>query len=76
MFVAVNLIRIRSIPRVVMALGSEVSENTSKNASQKVKKIPANNVNDKCGDDDSVSKGKLDIAHAHYVTYFSRSFIS
>lgn len=41
-----------------MALGSEVNENSSKNASQKVKKCPANNVNDKCASD-NVNKGKF-----------------
>lgn len=46
-----------------MALGSEVSENSAKNASLKVKKCPANSVNDKCAGD-SVSKGKWKIVHA------------
>lgn len=47
------------IPRVVMALGSEVNDNSSKNATQKVKKCPAsNNGNDKSGNE-NVSKGKF-----------------
>lgn len=74
MFVAVGqsdwILRILLIHRVVMALGSEVSENSTKNASQKVKKCPANTVNDKCGGD-SVSKGKLEHALS-YVTYLKR----
>lgn len=47
------------IPRVVMALGSEVNDSSSKNAPQKVKKCPAStNGNDKTSSE-IVSKGKF-----------------
>lgn len=47
------------IPRVVMALGSEVNDSSSKNAPQKVKKCPAgSNGNDKTANE-NVSKGEF-----------------
>lgn len=47
------------IPRVVMALGSEVNDNSSKNASQKVKKCPASSKVTVSSGNDNVNKGKL-----------------